>query len=417
MTEPAAPLRVAMFVDAFPVLSETFIVNQITGLLDRGHEVTVFALEQRPAEKIHPVVEQYGLVQRTRYIDQRGGGKLHLLRECVRLIFAHPPLLWRRLPTLLRALGGRTGNWGRLPLLRVAAADIDAGGFDVVHCQYGNLGVRVLPMVRNGILHGRLLTAIRGHDVTQTERFGAEFYKDLIREGDGFMPVSRSLQDILQSMGCPSEQIHIVRSAIDCRQFNFRPRMPCPDRPAELISVARLVEMKGIEYAIRAVAQLHQQGVPVRYQVIGYGPLFEALQTLVQQLGLQSHVQLHGAMAHDELVRQLDQADIFVAPSVTAANGEKEGIPNAVKEAMAQGMPVVATRHSGIPELVEDGVSGYLVEERDVEGLAGKIKLLLDQPRSWPDMGRAGRKHIEQEYDLPVVQERLLACYTAVLTG
>jgi colanic acid/amylovoran biosynthesis glycosyltransferase len=104
----------------------------------------------------------------------------------------------------------------------------------------------------------------------------------------------------------------------------------------------------------------------------------------------------------------LDGADALVAASVTAADGDEEGIPNVLKEAMASGVPVVATRHAGIPELVEDGVSGWLVPERDAAALAAALERLAREPGSWAAMGRAGRDRIEREYDIDRLNDRLV---------
>jgi colanic acid/amylovoran biosynthesis glycosyltransferase len=108
-----------------------------------------------------------------------------------------------------------------------------------------------------------------------------------------------------------------------------------------------------------------------------------------------------------EAVREgLAQADVLVAASVTAADGDEEGIPNVLKEAMASGMPVVGTRHAGIPELVEDGISGWLVPERDVAALAAALARLAAEPERWASMGRAGRAKVEREYDIHRLNDR-----------
>ncbi|HEY6104105.1 MAG TPA: glycosyltransferase, partial [bacterium] len=116
-----------------------------------------------------------------------------------------------------------------------------------------------------------------------------------------------------------------------------------------------------------------------------------------------------------EIRRLLEGAHILLAPSVTAQDGDQEGIPNVVKEAMATGMPVVSTRHSGIPELVQDAVSGFLVAERDVDALAERLVFLIDHPETWPEMGRAGRRKVEADFDVEHMHDRLIALYAQVL--
>ena len=404
--------KIAMIVDAFPVLSETFIVNQITGLLDSGHEVHIFASRKPDHPEQHSIIDKYNLLDRTHYFNESGSNSVANLALIIKELCSN--LRWvsqRGIKSLAQIMLKDNGMWGKLALTRLMLANLSNGGYDIVHCQYGNLGKRVLPIVRNAIMDGKLVTAIRGHDVTQTELYTAEYYAELMEHGHQFMPVSDSLKSILIGFGCSEDKISVVRSGIDCAKFEFRERLQSLDEPMKLITVARLVEMKGLDYSINAVAQLIEQGLNLDYQIIGYGPLFDELNNLIESLGMQEHIRLRGALVHDVLVGELQQSDIFLAPSVTAANGEKEGIPNAVKEAMAQGMPVVATFHSGIPELVDHEVSGILVPERDTLALVSAISRLADNPNIWPSMGRQGRLKVEQHYDLAVVRDSLLGVY------
>ncbi|WP_444677370.1 glycosyltransferase [Halomonas sp. E19] len=145
---------------------------------------------------------------------------------------------------------------------------------------------------------------------------------------------------------------------------------------------------------MQAVADVASQRPDLNftYELIGDGPLWEQVAEQVRVLGMESRINLHGALPHDEVQRLLKDADIFLLPSVTASNGDQEGIPVALMEAMASGMPVLSTSHSGIPELVEEGVSGYLVPERDSQGLAAKLLDLLQHPKIRLAFGREGRK-------------------------
>jgi colanic acid/amylovoran biosynthesis glycosyltransferase len=122
-----------------------------------------------------------------------------------------------------------------------------------------------------------------------------------------------------------------------------------------------------------------------------------------------------GSKRHEEVIQVLTQTHILIAPSVTAADGDEEGIPNTLKEAMAMGLPVISTVHAGIPELVEDGVSGFLVPERDVEALADRLERLVDHSETWAAMGRAGRRQIEAEFDIERLNDELLVLYQDML--
>jgi colanic acid/amylovoran biosynthesis glycosyltransferase len=175
-----------------------------------------------------------------------------------------------------------------------------------------------------------------------------------------------------------------------------------------------LVEKKGIRYGIEAVGCLIASGRPVRYTVIGEGPMRAELQELVRALDLLEHVTFEGWKSHDEVVVWMKAADVLLVPSVIAADGDEEGIPNVAKEAMAMGLPVLATRHGGIPELIGDGVSGVLVPERDSAALAERLIELIDHPERWARMGTAARRRIEAEYDIERLNDELVALYRNV---
>lgn len=186
---------------------------------------------------------------------------------------------------------------------------------------------------------------------------------------------------------------------------------PHVNRPVRIVTTGRLTGKKGIEYGIRAVAKLLKAGRNIRYDIIGDGPLKENLERLIEHLGVGSAVRLLGWKQQQEIIEILTEAQLFVAPSVTSKEGDQDAPVNVLKEAMAMGIPVIGTRHGGIPELVEDYVSGLLVPERDSESLADKLDYLLDHPQVWLAMGRAGRLRVEQDYDINKLNDHLFDIY------
>ena len=189
-------------------------------------------------------------------------------------------------------------------------------------------------------------------------------------------------------------------STIDLRVFKFKKRELKPNETIKIISVGRLVEKKGMSYTIRAVARLVKKYSNIELLIIGDGPLREELQLLICNLGVEKNIKLYGWVTHKELPKLLKDSHIFVLASTTAtSDGNQEGIPNVLKEAMATGLPVVSTRHAGIPEIVEDGINGFLVPERDENLLTNKIEYLIIHPEFWSKMGRQGRKKIKGMFD------------------
>ncbi len=403
-------MKVAFVIGKFPSLSETFILNQITGLLDRGHEVDIYA--DRPANQcMHEDIARYRLLDRTSYRPRLPHNPfLRLLKGVMLLVFYGWKDPMRGIKALNVCRYGRAASSLRLlyaviPLLEMSVS------YDILHCHFGPFGLRGMFLRDVGALSGKLVTTFHGSDVTTDIRaFGPELYKKLFESGDLFLPISKFWEQRLQSLGCPSEKIKVHRMGIDCRDFAFGQR-EIDSKVTRLISVCRLVEKKGIEYAIRAVAAVARTGRPVRYDIIGDGPLRGDLSKLIEQLDMNGIVTIHGSKRKSEVVTMLKSGHILLAPSVTAANGDQEGIPVALMEAMATGLPVVTTWHSGIPELVRDGESGFLVAERDVGSLEEKLIYLLDHPAIWARMGQSGRRFVEAQFEIDKLNDRLVEIF------
>ncbi len=407
-------MRIAFFVDAFPVVSETFILNQITGLMDRGHTVDIFARHRRRGHSVHDDISRYRLLDRTHDLDGSRSRPQRWLTG-LRLLLAMRWLTPNGLGLLAKVVRhrGNTPPFNTLGVLKIASQERSEGAYDVIHCQYGTLGRPLLHLKNIGLIHGRLVTSFRGHDVTQHEKIEPNYYTELFREGDLFLPVSLSLESRLLALGAPRDRTFVHHSGIDCARFPFHERVRAPSEALVVLTIARLVEMKGVAYGIEAVATLLRSGVSVVYHIVGDGPLRQQLTDLIQERGASAHIHLHGAKPNEAVIEFLAGAHVLLAPSVTATNGETEGIPNAVKEAMATGLPVVATRHSGIPELVEDGVSGFLVDERNAAALAERLSYLAVHPETWGAMGRAGRAMIEAQFDRHALNDELVRLYAA----
>ena len=415
----------------FPTLSKTFIINQITALIDEGHEVDIYARSPGNESKTHPAVVRYQLGRRTYYDRLSEVGWVRSL-QTPGLLLKHghkQPL------AVFRALNGK--KYGRaansLRLLHLAIPYLGKQPYDIVHCHFGNNGIKSLAVRQLGLLQGKLIVTFHGGDLTKDiQEKGDRIYDELFQQGDLFLPISEHWREKLIELGCPPEKIRVHRMGIDCRSFAPIERSPvkqavatsssyCPSsqrkQPLKLISVCRLTEKKGLEYSIRAVARLAAKYYPVEYSIIGDGELKTQLQQLIDSLNLNHRIKLIGWQEKSAVIALLQAADVLLAPSVTAQNGDREGIPVALMEAMAMGLPVLSTIHSGIPELVEDGVSGFLVAEKDIEGLVEKLKRLSNYPLSRQQMGLAGARKVRESYNIDLLNSQLMKIYQEVLAS
>lgn len=400
-------MRIAVIVESFPVLSETFVLNQITGLIDRGHQVHVYAWRPPKGSVEHPDVARYGLANFTHYWPSRPKNWTLRLLKAVGLSALAGPWSW---PDVIRSLRFRRfGDHSRSLSLAYKATVARRKKYDVLLCHFGKIGREIQMLREVGALDGRLVTVFHGYDMSRflTEH-GDNVYDELLERGDLFLPISDFWRNRLVDMGVDPDKTVVHRMGIDCGRFNFTARTPPESGPVRLVSVARLVEKKGVEYAIRAVARLIHDGVDLRYAIIGDGPSRPALERLIANLDVAERVSLEGWRDQAEVVTELNHAHVLIAPSVTAANGDMEGLPVALMEALALGLPVVTTRHSGIPELIEDGVNGFLVDERDVDGLVEKLSTLLSNPAEWAEFGRRGHEKVAKEFEIEGLNDTLV---------
>lgn len=400
-------MRIAYFVNAFPTLSETFVLNQITGLLDRGHDVEVIA-RQSATGPHHSDIERYGLVQRTRYRPEVPAGHVRRVLKALGIFAARgvrSPILTMKLLDFRRF--GRLAY--SLELFYAAAPLFRAGRYDAIHCHFAPNGMVAATLREAGVLHGRLVTTVHAYGLSRyTLKWGDRVYERLFETGDLFLPVSQHGRRRLMDLGCDDRKIRIHRMGVDCCRFAPTQRCEREGGAVRVISIGRLVEKKGFAFAIRAVADLKKRGVRCSYRIVGDGPLVDQLKTLIRALAVEDCVELLGSRPQDKVAELLSSSDVFVAPSVTAVDGDEEGIPVVLMEAMAVGLPVVSTVHAGISELVADGVTGYLVPERDVNSLAEKLETLLSEREARRRMGRAGREVIEREFNIEKLNDQLV---------
>lgn len=408
------PLKIAFIVWRFPMLSESFILNQIAGLLERNHDVRIYALNGAPESSIkhHPIVDRHKmreLAYLTPRFNKDDNGTDLAMRLAERA--ASYPKAWQK---LVQAYITKS-HADDAKFLNRSSMLLGLPDYDIVHCQFGNLAPAVLRLRECGMLQGKLITIFRGQDISQwVEEKGKNVYDELFDKGDYFLANCEHFRKRAISLGCPADRIRVHGSGIDLERFTFRTRT-LSTGPVRIALTGRLVEKKGIEYAIRAVAALSQAGHRAELHIIGDGPLRQHLTTLTSELGAGEVIKFRGWCDQREVINILDQSHLFMAPSVTAASGDQDAPVNTLKEAMAMGLPVVATRHGGIPELVEHGVSGLLVPERDAEALEQALTKLLRRHEQWAEYGRAGRTAVERKYDIDTLNDSLVQLYQSLV--
>ncbi len=399
-------MRILVVVDLYPKLSETFVIDHVLGLTRRGHEVSVIArtfehaaLEHRRLQTARPASVAY---------RARGGrfARLRLTARGALAAFCRRPL---RTLSLL-ASGARRADLvavlGTIALVRGSA-------FDAVHAHFGPAGAHLERVRRLGFLGNvPFICSFHGYDASSFPAARPHAYDALFASDVEIVTNGRDLASCVVALGAEPSRVHELRVGIDL-PWHARAAPRRAETPVRILSVGRLVEKKGHAYGIRALAEVVPHVPEVRYRIIGDGPLRADLERLTRELALSAHVEFAGECADADVASALEETDIFLLPSVTAGNGDRESMPVVAMEAMIREVPVVATRHAGIPDLVEDGVSGLLCPERDASGLATGLLALIADPERRARFGAAGRARVIARHDLERHLDDLLALYRA----
>ncbi len=410
------PMRIAFFVHRFPVISEAFIMNAAIGLLRAGHEVDIYALHGPPSDKMrHGSLAKYA---------NRWRCKTFTLRERPRQRIALAPLATAKLLATHGRRAARAWDARRfgtegssLVALHEASTFLRRGRYDILHCQFGTLADSVLNHRDAGFLSGRVIVHFRGYDISShVQARGPAAYRGVFARADGFFTNCSFFARRLEQLGAPADRVTIVPSPIDLDLFRHRARHFSQRETLRVLCVGRLVEKKGFGFGLDAIAGLTRDGVDVSCQIIGDGPLRQSLQARAVELGIGGRVEFTGAAAHEQIAAALDRAHIFLAPSVTASNGDQDASINTLKEAMATGCPFVTTTHGGIPEMAEGLDAGVMAPEGDAGALHIALRTLLDKREHWPEMGKRARAHIERSFSIQSTTGRAIAAYEEALS-
>lgn len=410
MTKPTPSpetLRVLYIVSLFPCWSETFIVREMHALVERGVDLGILSLKPHSETIVQERAAE--LLPRTRHPRAALASMLAFLGLFVR----HPAKvggfvamlvagMWRQPRVLFNSLGA---------LCRVAGQWRWIAGFDpqLIHAPWATYPATAAWFASH-LLDRPFSFTSRAHDIFVEDHMMARKLADTALA----VTITRNnVRHLGRWMASPGAvPVEIVHSSLDLGELPF---VEGPRAPDQLLSVGRLDPIKGFDVLLPALADLRRRGLDFRSTIIGEGPERARLEALRDELGLGDVVVFAGARPHTEVRAAMATATLMVMPCVVTPEGNADGIPNVLTEAMASGLPVVSTRVSGIPELIDDGASGRLVEQRDPAALADAVASMLADPVFRGNCAREGRRKIEKEFDVRIEAGRLLDCFRRVV--
>jgi colanic acid/amylovoran biosynthesis glycosyltransferase len=387
-------MRVAYLVSRFPHVSETFIAREITAVGAQPElDVELRSLFPPKDPTVHPVALPWlARLRRPTPADALAGVLWWLLRRPFRLASSvgvivaaharHPGRLARALATV--------------PLAAAHARELSAkNGIDHVHAHYATYPLLAAWICARLVGLPYSFTA-HAHDLFVDQSF--------LRRGMADACFAIAISDFnrqaLERYG-QGTPVHVVHCGIDVSTYRFRPRaLSAGGRPVRVLCVASLQEHKGHRVLLEALAT-GPELADVEVDLVGDGPFRRQLTQQAERLGLAGRIRFHGSLSEPDVAALLERADLFVLPSVVARDGQMEGIPVSLMEALAAGVPVVASRLSGIPELIREGETGLLVSPGSPEELRRALALLLAEPTATSQgRTRAGRRLVEREFEL-----------------
>lgn len=285
---------------------------------------------------------------------------------------------------------------------------------DLIHGHFGLDSYRLISLKKHFNLP--LIVNFYGYDVIRLPKeFGwKQRYKKLAKEGDLFIAGSEDMRANVIDLGFPEDKIKVLKLGMDINEIEFQHRTSAGPK---LMMVGRMVEKKGFTYAIEAVDLLTTQGTDVQLDLYGDGQLRSDLEKMVQKRGLNNQVIFHGQTKNEAIFDELYGHDILLVPSVQAKDGDREGIPQTTVEGMATGIPVIASDHAGLPELVINEETGLQIPERDPQALSEAIKQYVENPDLVARVSKNGRKKTEENHNIHSQIEKLEKFYDQCLTS
>lgn len=408
-------MRIAIVVGSFPVITQSFIINQITELIDRGHDVHVFSYEKNQGDIIHQKVKVYQLDEKTIYLNGKFIGKL------TRYIYFFKFLFFNRRKINFHKIkshfnfkehGIRALNLSNYTKYKWI---LDHAPFDIIHAHFGMDAIPIAEMRALGYFANTgFVTSFHGYDISpHLMDIYPEKYKLLFEEVDLLIANTSYTKSLLQKITDPGK-ISVLPVGLNTKEFVKRNSYR--DEVCTLLFVGRLIEFKAPHIAIEIIKNLVNRGYhKIRFLIVGDGELRKQLQNSIRTYRLKTNVELLGPLPQEDIIQIMDKSDIFLFPGIYDKSGRAENQGLVLQEAQAMQLPVVISDAGGMMEGIIDGETGFVVQENNIDDFADKLEYLINNKEERVKMGERGRIHVAENYDSVVIGKKLVEKYKKMI--
>jgi len=409
--ETPGSLCVLTITATFPSLIQPWLVNQLAQIVENGGDNRILARRSDMAVYASSI-DRYNLLTKFRVISE---SKTKLIISLMRLMLNYKT--WRAFfKSLLRypaILGAKQYSLKEKLYAALLAPYFGLSDIDLIHSHSEMAGNKFMPII--DALNRPLVVTFHGLPPVGVKPIEHEERIRYVSRASIILVNTQFAKKQYVSLGATADKIKIIPQGINLDDFPFKLRS-FPQDEICILTVGRYHHDKGQKYAIEAIAELVHAGVNLRYRLVGNGPDLENLKQLTIQLGIDKNVEFYRSLSDQQLSEIYQTSHIFILPSLTARDGLHEETQGVVlQEAQASGLIVIATNVGGIPECIDDGVSGFLVDDRSSKAIAARLTKIISSSEKWEEYQTLGRRWVEERYDIRVIGKKIKSLYANVI--
>lgn len=407
-------MKIAFVLNSFPVVSETFIVNQICSLIDYGFEVTIFSFKKNENEVVHDSILKYKLLNKVYYWEKEPKSKLSRIKFVVSFLIRNKEAY--TFPKVFKLLNPLKYGVKALSLHTFFKCQwfLKDNEFDVIHCHFAQTGMFVSQLKRDGFLtNEKLVTSFHGCDINPGKiEVYKKNYQILFKYIDLFTYNSTYSLNILKKITDVNEKFKLLPVGLDTKMFSAENRIKSNSDKIKILFCGRLVKFKAPNIAIEIVRNLLEKEYNVHLTIIGKGELEQQIITQIKEFNIESNVTLLGAVTQEKIISIMSDSDLFLLPGIEeeeTGRAENQGL--VIQEAQSMQLPVIVSNAGGMMYGLVDNKTGFVIQQKNILAFVSKIEELIINPELRKNMGIEGRNFVVKNYDSKVLCSNLVNYY------